>query len=421
MKSSKFQLSLFWRSVVSVLSGASIAQAIPLIGSLVIARQYIPAEFGTFAMWLGVVFLLAVIMTGRFETSLAIEPDGEPRRLAVFATLVTILLMTPICLGLLSALYLLGLFDEVPWIDGSALSMVMALALVPAAIVTASFETWQAWAAAEGEYRKLSILRITQTLAIVLFQILAGTLFPFAVSLAISHILGVLISLVVAYKILPLGKTPKEPFAVVLNFWKYHSRFPRLSLPADVISTAAGQLPILIVASKFGSEIAGLLAMTMKVLGAPIGLLGRAVLDVFKRHASSSFRERGECKSEYVKTFTVLMFASLVFSISMVFLSEPLFAFAFGENWRLSGTIAIWLLPLFALRFVASPLSYMVYIAGKQHIDLGWQVALLCVTIVSLSSPHSYSFALQLYCVGCSFLYVCYLIMSYQFSLGAKK
>lgn len=421
MKPNKSQPNAFWASVVSVLTGTAIAQAIPLIGSLVIARQYIPIEFGVFAIWLGIVSILAVILTGRFETSLAIEPDGEPRRLAVFVTLVTILLISLMCLILLGALYLLGLFDAVLWLESLPLTMVMTLALVPAAMVIAFSETWQSWAAAEGEYRKLSILRITQTLAIVSLQILAGTLFPSAVSLAISHGLGVLISILVAYKILPLGKFPNEPVAVVLNFWKHHSKFPRLSLPADVISTAAGQMPILIVASKFGSEIAGLLAMTIKVLGAPIGLLARAVLDVFKRHASSSFRERGECKNEYVKTFKALMIASLVFSIIMVFLSETLFAFAFGENWRLSGTIALWLLPLFAMRFVASPLSYMVYIAGKQHIDLGWQVALLFVTAFSLSLPYSYSAALKLYGISCSFLYVCYLIMSYQFSLGAKK
>ena len=32
------------------------------------------------------------------------------------------------------------------------------------------------------------------------------------------------------------------------------------------------------------------LPLTMRVLGAPVGLLGRAVLDVFKRHAATAFR-----------------------------------------------------------------------------------------------------------------------------------
>jgi O-antigen/teichoic acid export membrane protein len=419
MKLNKIQFSPFWRSVGLVLTGTAIAQAIPLIGSLVIARQYIPAEFGVFAAWLGAASVLAVILTGRFETSLAIESDGEPRRLAVFSTFVTVLLASFVCVVLIVVFFLFSAIYSVPLVD--SLPIVIVIALVPTSLVMAFFETWQSWAAAEGEYKKLSVMRITQALSIVTLQILAGTISPSATSLAISHGLGILISLVIAYKVMPVGVFPDEPVAVVRNFWVKHNKFPRLSLPADVINTAAGQLPILIVASKFGAEIAGLLAMTMKVLGAPIGLLGRAVLDVFKRHAATSFRERGECRSEYVKTFTVLMISSLVFCVVMAFLSESLFAFAFGENWRLSGTIAIWLLPLFALRFVASPLSYMVYIAGKQHLDLVWQIVLLCVVVASLSLPYTYNDALQAYSAGYSFLYVIYLVMSYQFCLGVKR
>lgn len=73
----------FWRSVASVLTGTALAQAIPILGSLVIARQYAPSEFGRFSAWLGLVLLAAVALTGRFETALALEPDGEPRRRAM--------------------------------------------------------------------------------------------------------------------------------------------------------------------------------------------------------------------------------------------------------------------------------------------------------------------------------------------------
>ena len=96
-------------------------------------------------------------------------------------------------------------------------------------------------------------------------------------------------------------------------------------------------------------------------------------------------------------------------------------ALAFGEVWRGAGTIAVWLLPLFALRFIASPLSYMVYIAGKQHVDLFWQVALLCMTIASLTLFTDHKHALLVYSAGYSLLYVIYLVMSYRFSLGVKS
>ncbi len=409
-------MSSYWKSVVSVLTGTALAQIIPIIGSLVIARLYAPAEFGAFSAWLGIVLLLGVVLTGRFETSLAIEVDGEPRRLAVVSTLATACLVACAAAILLASgtVVASGVIDNFP--------SVLIVAAVPTALAIAAAQTWQSWAAAEGSYRQLSMMRIAQAGAVTLIQILAGLFDASADALAIAHLLGVIVGLACSAYLMPVGTFPAAQAAVTIrSFWSRQRRFPLLSLPADAINTAAAQLPLLIVASRFGAETAGLLAMTMRILGAPIGLLGKSVLDVFKRHAATSFRERGECRSDYLRTFKVLASGSFAFCIVMVFASESLFALAFGEAWRGAGTIAVWLLPLFALRFIASPLSYMVYIAGKQHVDLFWQIALLGMTITSLSIPTNHQLALQIYSAGYSTLYVIYLTMSYRFSLGVRR
>lgn len=409
-------MSSYWRSVASVLTGTALAQIIPIIGSLVIARLYAPAEFGVFSAWLGIVLLLGVVLTGRFETALAVEVDGEPRRLAVVSTLATACLVACAAAILLAigAVFAPVVIDDFP--------SVLIVASVPTALAIAAAQTWQSWAAAEGSYRQLSLMRIAQAGAVTLIQVIAGVFHASADTLAIAHLLGVIVGLAFSTYLMPVGTFPLgQAIMTIRRFWSRQRRFPLLSLPADAINTAAAQLPLLIVASRFGAETAGLLAMTMRILGAPIGLLGKSVLDVFKRHAATSFRERGECRSDYLRTFKVLALGSLAFCAVMVLASESLFALAFGEVWRGAGTIAVWLLPLFALRFIASPLSYMVYIAGKQHVDLFWQIALLGMTVTSLSIPTNHQLALQAYSAGYSMLYVIYLAMSYRFSLGVRS
>ncbi|MEE1867158.1 lipopolysaccharide biosynthesis protein [Pseudomonas auratipiscis] len=409
-------MSNYWKSVASVLTGATLAQVIPILGSLVIARIYSPAEFGIFASWLGLVTLLSVVLSARFETALAIEPDGEPRRIAVLATLVTACLMALVAgLGVALAMALLPeLLKGVPW--------VLVVGAVPTALALTFAVTWQSWAAAEGNYRSLSGMRLIQAATVTLIQILVGFQFATAGALAMGHFAGVLIAVVASTWLMPTGRFPAGTcVSSIIDFWRRHKRFPIFSLPADSINAAAAQLPVLVVTSRFGAEVGGLLAMTMKILGAPIGLLGKAVLDVFKRHAATSYRERGECRAEYLRTFKVLLLASLLFCAVMVPWSEHLFALAFGESWREAGIMAIWMLPVFALRFIASPLSYMVYIAGKQHLDLFWQVALLLVTCASLMLLSGYDVALQVYSVGYATLYLVYLGMSYRFSLGVRN
>ena len=114
----------------------------------------------------------------------------------------------------------------------------------------------------------------------------------------------------------------------------------------------------------------------------------------------------------------VLAAGSIAATLIFWFAGEELFVLAFGPEWREAGKAAIILLPLFALRFVASPLSYTFYIAEKQHIDLMWQICLLAMTLTTLMSFAGYENTLAAYALGYGFLYAVYLILSYRFSAG---
>ncbi len=402
----------FWHRVGVVLSGTAVAQAIPILGSLVLARLVAPAEFGVFAAWLGIAALAAVVISGRYENALAIEHDGPPRREAAIATL-GVVVVGGVVLALLCALVAM----LVP-AQAARVPTALLVALPITAVAMAAMQTWQSWAAADGRYAALSSMRIAQATGITLGQIGLAALAPSAVMLGLAHAGGVLIGLAVAAWHLPPRPWPTR--AAALSFLVRQRRFPQWALAADTINTAAGQLPVILVASRFGADVAGLLALTLRTLGAPIGLLGSAVLDVFKRRAAASFRERGECRADFMETFRVLAGAAAVASVIVVLAGEPLFALAFGQTWRASGTMAVWLLPMFALRFVASPLSYMFYIAGKQPVDLAWQCLLLIMTLATLSWPTHHAAALQSYSLGYSAMYVVYLLLSYRFARGAR-
>lgn len=405
----------FWRSVASVLTGTALAQLIPVLGSLIIARQFSPAEFGIFAAWLGVVLLVSVVMTGRLETALAIETDGEPRRLAVLSIFVTAVLAA-VTLGVV-----LIVFSLVAPLTLDRVPSALVLTLVPTALSLALAQTLQSWAAAEGQYRKLSQMRIAQAGAVTLVQIVAGAFHPMAETLAFGQLLGVIAGFGASVHLMPIGAFPVgKVCSTISDFWHRRKHFILYGLPAGSIGTAASQLPVFIVTTRFGADIGGLLALTMRVMGAPIGLLGKSVLDVFKRHAATSFAQRGDCREEYVSTAKVLASAALILCGVITLGSEQLFAMAFGEAWRASGTIAFWLLPVFALGFMASPLSYMVFIAGKQHWDLIWQIVLLGLTLACLGLPDDGEVALKIYGVTYGFHYLIYLAMSYRFSMGDK-
>lgn len=406
----------FWRSVLVVLTGSAAAQAIPLLGSLVIARLFSPAQYGQFATWLGVVAVGAVAITGRYEMALAIERDGEPRRVAARATLFVV-----VCGGMLltAASVLVGTLAL-----AGKVQPLLLWTVGPAAAVVAASQTWQSWAAADGNYRDLGVIRIVQAGAVTVAQIVAGLLDAPAWGLAFAHLGGMTVGVVLASRRLPLRRSPAPADGLPPGeaaFLRRQRRFPLLALPADSVNTAAAQLPLVIVAHRFGADVAGLLALTLRIVGAPIGLLGASVLDVFRRRSAASWGERGECRAEYVTTFRVLAVGSGAVAVVLALVAEPAFALAFGDTWRMSGTMAAWLMPMFALRFVASPLSYMFYVAGRQNLDLAWQLALLATTLASLWLPRSPEATIQVYGAGYAVLYCIYLGLTYRLSKGTQS
>lgn len=404
---------VFFGNIFSVFSGALIAQLIPVAGTLVLARIFDPASFGIYSAWLGAVLFLGVFITCRFEASLANEADGKPRQCAVVMILVTISIMSTISLIILGFISFLNpeLLAHVP--------MALLAIAVPTAALVATTQTLQNWAAADGRYRHLTLMRLAQAGAVVLLQIAIGLGFSDAVGLGFGYLLGAILGLMSGLLFMPISNVQHIDLkSELLTYWRKHRRFPAFSLPADTLNAAAAQLPVFVVAARFGAESAGLLAMAMRMLGAPMSLLAASVLDVFKRHAGKAYQERGECKTEYLHAFRVLCGVAAFAGLAIGFGAEPAFSLVFGEEWVGAGIMAIWLLPRFVIGFVASPLSYMAYVAGKQQLDLIWQIALLIMTLTTLFFINSLQWTLISYGLGYGGLYLVYLRMSYQFSLG---
>ena len=403
---------IFRQHAIGVLTGTITAQAIPLIGTLLIARLYQPAHFGNFAAWLGIVMILAVLITGRFEASLAVVDDGADRATAFFATLATTTLLGFIAASIATvAIVYSG--------DGFGMSIVMSSLIVPAAYTYALSQSWESLAAANGSYRWLSIIRIIQASIILVLQLIGGFIAPSSEGLALAFAIGIGTNLLISFKAFPVF-VPKigSRWLSIIQFWKKHRRFPTIALPADTLSILSSQLPIFIIGSRFGSEYAGYWAMTNRLLGAPVTLLGRSVLDVFKRYASVHYREHGQFRNQYLDALRLLAPSSIIFLITVLLFGKFFFDILLGPKWAMAAQIAIWVLPVFALRFIASPLSYTFYIVGKQHLDLLWQAALCICVILTFNLSKDLKTSIIFYSFSYSLLYTYYLYLSYRCSHG---
>jgi len=407
----RFELKKFpyGTKILAALGGSAAAQAINILGALVIARIYAPAQFGIFASWLGVTHILTICLSHMLEHAFGLEPDGDKRSALVVAT-VAVALITSMAAGVIVAMAYLILLNFFDYDIINHTPPILWWLLVPQSLGAALSLIWQSWAANNGNLRYLAHIRISQATFIVVLQILAGIMRADVVSLVVAQTVGGLLSLVVCGYLMPLQK-PSQRRRLLQDarfYWRKYRQFPLMALPASLIGTAANRLPILLLAGKFGAEVAGYYALVARVMATPIALLGGAVLDVFKRSAAAERNATGRC--------ALLLALSAIVAIAVWVFAYDFFLLVFGAQWAVSGSMAVWLLPMTATAFVASPLSYMFFIMQKQGVNLGWQICLCGMTILTFMVFDSYQKSIVIYSFGYAILNIICILLSYVYS-----
>jgi len=402
----------FWRHVGTVLGGALGAQALPLLAAPLITRMCTPSDMGAFSVWLGVVAISAIAATLRLETAMIL--DHEPAQQRVCFTVVchsasvTALL---VALGALLA-HALGLAAL------SGQSWGALLLLGPGTWLTAYTQTTLAYATSHKAFGKAARAKVWGAGTIALTQLVLLAFGAGEAGLLAGQLIGLGAGLVAATLLL---HPPRPRLALRLDraahaYLHRHRKFWRFSLPSNLLNALVGQMPLFLIGMRHGALAAGLYALTQRVLAAPVSLLAASVLEVFKRESVHEFQTLGHCSHAYRYTFKALSMLGAGPALVLLLFSPQLFALVFGPSWRPAGELAQILAPLCFLNFIASPLSYVFFVAGKQQVDLLWQVALFCTTLVAFLMPGTLHQNVLWYAVGYSLLYLVYLHMSWQIS-----
>ncbi|USX12337.1 oligosaccharide flippase family protein [Oxalobacteraceae bacterium OTU3CAMAD1] len=442
------KLPTFWRHLLTVMSGSVAAQALPILAAPLITRLCTPAEMGAFSVWFGVVAIAAVIATLRMENAMIFDQRRQRQHLC-FSVVAWSATWLALLLTVAAALIKMCCLGGMSWLGALTLGM--------AAWLTATMQTTLAYAASHNAFAPAAKARIVAAGGIALAQLGILGLGVGSGALMAGHLTGLALGLVAARILLkpPLGRrqggspprrqrldwrTWREglrakalalshrlsrhglsallPSKTQRAFLRTHRALWNFTLPANLLNTGVGQLPLLIIGARHGVMAAGLFALTQRVLAAPISLLAASVHEVFKRESVRQFQDTGNCRPAYMHALRVLLLLGCVPSLILLVASPALFAFAFGEAWRGAGELAQILAPLYFLNFLASPLSYVFFVAGRQKIELVWQIALFIMTVGVFAAPLTLKQNVLAYTIGYSLLYLLYLRMSYRYSVN---
>lgn len=410
--------SEFSKNIITLMTGTTIAQAIPIAISPILTRIYTPEDFGIFAIYLAITSIIAVIATGRYEMAIMLPKEEKDVK--------SILKLIIILLSIVTFATFLIVFifnDEITNLFENKEISNWLYFLPVSVFLVGIYQVYNYLLIREKNFKRLSTNKIIVSTTNASTQLGYGFIASNGFGLLFGNIFSYIISIYFIIKSKVVNKYFNFRSISIKEVAREYQNFPKYDVPSVLVNVVANQLPIFALGKYFGLGIVGFYSLMYKVLMMPINLLSGTILDVFKQRATEDYNIYGNCKDIYIKTFKSLLLLGIVpFTILGIWAPE-IFAFVFGEKWKIAGEFAQIMTPVLYLKLIVSPLSYTLYIVGKQKLNFVGQICLLIATIISISLGVYYdsenkmigSFAL-LY----SLIYVLYLRISYQFSLGKE-
>lgn len=414
--------SHYVRNIVTLMTGTSLAQAIPIAISPILTRLYTPEDFGVFAMFIAISSIATVLVTGRYE--LAIILPNSDRDAFHIVTL-------SVCLScLVSALlfFLVIIFNsEITLLFGTE-EISNWLYWVPlSTLLMGIYTSLNYWSNRKLNYRRLAISRVVQTATSSIPQLAVGFIKSGPAGLVGGQLAGQLLASSFMARLIyreDKNQIKKIKYKRLLVLAKKYLNYPKFMIAGQLMNSLSSSLPLFILSILFNPAIAGFYSLSQRVLIAPVSLIGSAIGDVYRGDASKIYRESGNCLQLYKQTFLKLSLLSLIFIFPVFLFGEDLFTFVFGENWREAGKIAAILSIMVFFQAVSSPLSLTILFADLQKIDLIWQSLRLALAGVSLAAGYffydDYKVALFLFSLSFSLLYLIHIYFQYSVAKGEK-
>tara|TARA_B100000700_G_scaffold308157_1_gene385464 strand:+ start:175 stop:1422 length:1248 start_codon:yes stop_codon:yes gene_type:complete len=401
----------YLKNIAKIFSANSLIQLIPAIGILLLARIFNPEGFGLFAAWSSFVYIGLNAAILKLEVSIFDEVSNSRMKAVQIMLFVSFILSAIIGLGVSIIFYI---------IEYTQFNMLDIIFGTTAVFLLAAYRIWTLFLTAEAKFDNLIILRLINAAAVLVFQIIFGLYNPVYTSLIIGFIIAHIITLFFAQIIHPITFSIQVDNIVVevKKYFKKHIRYPLFSLPSEIVSSVSAQIPFIILLSKYGPDLTGQFAMAFKILGVPMGFVGKAVGDVFRQKSAEDYKEINNCRSTFNKTFLLLSSVSLISALFTWNFISPIVLMVFGSEWELAGTICIFLIPLFAMNLIVSPLTFTLYVVQKQHIDLLWQLILIIGVYFCLTMAKDFNTSIIYYSTTYSLLYI--LLLPYLYYISGE-
>jgi O-antigen/teichoic acid export membrane protein len=399
------------------MTGTTIAQAIPIAISPILTRLYTPEDFGVFALYMGVVSIIAAIITGGYEHAIMLpKKESDAKYLVILSLIITFLITLFIFI-----IILIFNKDIADILGNKAMSNWLFFIPIPI-LFSGIYQSFNYWHNRNKNYKKLANSKVGQSFTTSFTNLSLGFSNLGSLGLILGTIIGQLIGVYVLIKKSFLFKIETINKLKLFLLAKKYINFLKFSTFSSVLNSLSFNLFTILLAKLYSSSILGFYHLVFRILTMPATLIGSSISQVYFEESTRQKNMLGNNHKIFKNTLKKLFLISFIIYFPMYFYIEDLIVFIFGIKWKISGEIAKTLIPLMFIRFVSSILSSTLTTYEKQKVGLliNFTLALNIIILVIIAKiyNHNYIVFFYNYMISTSILYFLFLVYYYKLSKG---
>jgi len=374
--------SEFSKNVLTLMTGTTIAQAIPIAISPILTRLYTPEDFGLFALFVAITSIFASIANGRYEFAIMV-PQKEDDAINIFALGFIINLTLSFTLFIFILLfhdYFVGLLNN-PAIG-------IWLYFIPLAVfLIGLFNILNYFNNRKKHYRVLANTSIIKSIVLAILQLSIG----FVHSGVSGLISGQLLSQAVGNAKLLKNLLKDKLFMLKISKERMKSLalqykdFPKFQAPHAFIHTISSNMPVYLFNAFFGATTVGFYSLSLRIIFSPFMILSGASAQVYNQKLSEVYNENGDSYGLTVSLLFSLLKKIIVPFLIIIIYAPAIFAFIFGEVWREAGVYTQILSLYLLLNILVSTISFIPSLINQQKKAFIVGLVLMGLSIGSIS------------------------------------
>ena len=363
--------SEFMRNVLKLISGTTLAQAIPFLILPIITRYYTPEDFTVLENFMVFVEILVVTATFKYEFAIMQPKRDEDAIQLVFLVLLlsTVVSTTYFLVGFFFGDYLSayvpipGFKDFAPWIGIGVYLYALHLA-------------FNYWFSRKKKYGMLATTKVVETSTAEGTKLAWGIFKISNYGLVIGFITGRIfmgLYYLVNFIRSPLVRSTSIDRKRINELAGEYNKYPRFTFWSSLIGRSTAWGHIFLFTIYFG-PIVGFIALARRLLFAPLNIISNSYSQVFYQRVSE-IDDGKTLMKVYVDSLKPLAVIALSVVIAVLALPDGTIDLILGGKWKGTQPYVEILVFWFVINFVSTSVSFI-------HLHLGKQKQMLYLDII---------------------------------------